>query len=72
MTINSKRFDPDTHYAVEMQPPPAYTHHIKRRYLDIPFANLSLSQKLDIYLPDEGKEPIPGHPVDPRWRFHGL
>jgi acetyl esterase/lipase len=58
MTIN-KRFDPDTHYAVEMQPPPAYTHHFKRRYLDIPYANLSLSQKLDVYLPDEGKEPFP-------------
>jgi acetyl esterase/lipase len=54
-----KRFNPDTHYAVEMQPPPAYTHHIKRRYLDIPYAILSLSQKLDIYLPDEGEGPFP-------------
>ena len=58
MSIN-KRFDPDAHYAVEMQPPAAYTHHIKRRYLDIPYANLTLSQKLDIYLPDEGKGPFP-------------
>lgn len=58
MTVN-KRFDPDIHYAVEMQPPPAYTHHIKRRYLDIPYANISLSQKLDIYLPAEGKGPFP-------------
>lgn len=57
-TIN-KRFDPDTHYAVAMQPPPAYTHHLKRRYLDIPYANLSLSQKLDIYLPDVGEGPFP-------------
>ena len=54
-----KRFDPDVHYAVEMQPPPAYTHHIKRRYLDIPYAMLSLSQKLDIYLPDEVEGPFP-------------
>ena len=54
-----KRFDPNEHYAVEMQPPPAYTHHIKRRYLDIPYAHLSLSQKLDIYLPDEGEGPFP-------------
>ena len=54
-----KRFDPDEHYAVEMQPPPAYTHHISRRYLDIPYANLSLSQKLDIYLPEEGEGPFP-------------
>jgi len=58
MTVQ-KRFDPDTHYAVEMQPPPAYTHHIKRRYLDVPYANLSLAQKLDIYLPDEGEGPFP-------------
>ncbi len=57
--MNPKRFDPDTHYAVEMQPLPANTHHIKRRYLDIPYANLSLSQKLDIYLPDEGEGPFP-------------
>jgi acetyl esterase/lipase len=54
-----KRFDPDEHYAVEMQPPPAYTHHIRRRFLDVPYANLSLSQKLDIYLPDEGEGPFP-------------
>jgi acetyl esterase/lipase len=63
MAINfqttEKRFDPDTHYAVAMQPPPAYTHHITRRYLDIPYASLSLSQKLDIYLPDEGEGPFP-------------
>jgi len=55
----TKRFDPDAHYAVELQPPPANTHHVKRRYLDIPYANLSLSQKLDIYLPDEGEGPFP-------------
>ncbi|CAG0969872.1 Carboxylesterase NlhH [Anaerolineales bacterium] len=55
----TKRFDPGTHYAVAMQPPPAYTHHVSRRYLDIPYANLSLSQKLDIYLPDEGEGPFP-------------
>ena len=63
MKINiEKRFDPDTHYAVVMQPPPAYTHHIKQRYLDIPytpFAKRSLSQFLDIYLPDEGDSPFP-------------
>ena len=60
MNINiKKRFDPDAHYAVAIQPPPAYTHHIKRRYLHIPYANLSLSQALDIYLPDEGEGPFP-------------
>jgi acetyl esterase/lipase len=66
MAINfqttEKRFDPDTHYAVAMQPPPAYTHHITRRYLDVPytpFAERSLSHTLDIYLPDEGEGPFP-------------
>jgi len=66
MAINfqttEKRFDPDTHYAVAMQPPPAYTHYIKRRYLDVPytpFAKRSLSHTLDIYLPDEGERPFP-------------
>ena len=66
MAINfqstKKRFDPDGHYAVAMQPPPAYTHHIKRRYLDVPytpFAKRSLSHTLDIYLPDDGEGPFP-------------
>ena len=59
ITNITKRFDPDTHYAVAMQPPPAYTDYIKKRYLDIPYANLSLSQSLDIYLPDDGKRPYP-------------
>lgn len=60
-TIN-KRFEPNSHYAVVMQPPPAYTHYIQRRYLDvpyIPFADRSLSHALDIYLPDEGDGPFP-------------
>lgn len=58
----TKRFDPDMHYAVAMQPPPAYTHHVERRYLDIPYTPLakrSLSQVLDIYLPNEGEGPFP-------------
>jgi len=66
MAINfqsiSKRFDPDTHYAVAMQPPPAYTHHINRQYLDIPytpFAKRSISHTLSIYLPDNGERPYP-------------
>jgi len=57
--IENKRFNPDNHYAVDLQPPPAYTHNIRRRYLDIPYANISLSQKLDIYLPNEGEGPFP-------------
>jgi acetyl esterase/lipase len=45
-----------------MRPPPAYTHHIKRRYLDVPytpFAERSLFHALDIYLPDDGEGPFP-------------
>jgi len=57
--ITEKRFDPDMHYAVQMQAPPADTHHVKRRYLDIPYARTSMSQMLDIYLPDEGEGPFP-------------
>jgi len=58
MNIN-KRFDPDIHYAVAIQAPTAYTHHIERRFLNIPYANRSLSQSLDIYLPDDGEGPFP-------------
>lgn len=36
--------------------PLADTSYIKRKYLDIPYANNSNAQKLDIYLPDEGKD----------------
>lgn len=32
---------------------------VKRKYLDVPYANQSPSQKLDIYLPDEGEGPFP-------------
>jgi len=33
--------------------------NIKRKWLDIPYADKSNSQKLDIYLPDEGDGPFP-------------
>ena len=33
--------------------------NIKRKWLDIPYANLSLAEKLDIYLPDKGDGPFP-------------
>lgn len=33
--------------------------NIKRKWLDIPYANLSPAEKLDIYLPDEGDGPFP-------------
>jgi acetyl esterase/lipase len=35
------------------------TSHIKRKWLDVPYANKSEAQKLDIYLPDEGEGPFP-------------
>lgn len=54
-----KRFDPDTHYAIQQLHPPVNTEHIKRKFLDVPYAALSPAQKLDIYLPDEGVGPFP-------------
>ena len=39
--------------------PPADVSHILRKWLDLPYAALSPSQKLDIYLPDEGDGPFP-------------
>jgi len=47
------------HYAIQEQPPPVDTSGIQRKFLDIPYANLSDSQKLDIYLPDTGTGPFP-------------
>ena len=39
--------------------PIADVSHIRRKWLDLPYASLSSSQKLDIYLPDEGDGPFP-------------
>jgi len=39
--------------------PPADVSQIRRKWLDLPYAGLSPSQKLDIYLPDEGDGPFP-------------
>lgn len=50
---------PKVHYAVQEAPPPFDTSHIKRKFLNIPYARLSDSQKLDIYLPDTGAGPFP-------------
>lgn len=47
------------HYAIQDAPPRADTTHIKRKFLDIPYAHRSPAQKLDIYLPDEGDGPFP-------------
>jgi acetyl esterase/lipase len=39
--------------------PVADVSHIRRKWLDLPYASLSLTQKLDIYLPDDGDGPFP-------------
>jgi acetyl esterase/lipase len=43
----------------EFAPPPMDTSHIKRKWLDIPYAEKSSAQKLDIYLPNTGDGPFP-------------
>jgi acetyl esterase/lipase len=50
---------PPQHYAIQEAPPRANTEHIKRKFLDIPYAQISPAQKLDIYLPDIGDGPFP-------------
>ncbi len=52
-------FRPKKHYAIPYEAPPANTDHVKRKFLDVPYASLSQAQKLDIYLPDEGEGPFP-------------
>jgi acetyl esterase/lipase len=54
-----KRFDPDTHHAIQQLLLPVNTDHIKRKFLDVPYAPLSPAQKLDIYLPDEDDGSFP-------------
>jgi acetyl esterase/lipase len=49
----------ERHFAISDLPPLANTDHIKRKFLDIPYASMSPTQKLDIYLPDEGDGPFP-------------
>jgi len=39
--------------------PPADVSHIRRKWLDLSYASLSPSQKLDIYLPDDGDGSFP-------------
>jgi len=47
------------HYAIQDQPPMADTRQIRRKWLDIAYADRSASQKLDLYLPNEGDGPFP-------------
>ncbi len=39
--------------------PEADVSHIRRKWLDLPYAPISQAQKLDIYLPEEGDDPFP-------------
>jgi acetyl esterase/lipase len=39
--------------------PEANVSHIRRKWLDLPYADLSPAQKLDIYLPETGDGPFP-------------
>ncbi len=48
-----------THYATAIEPPRADTRRIRRKWLDLAYADRSPSQKLDLYLPDEGHGPFP-------------
>lgn len=56
---SSTNFIPFQHYAIQEAYPPADVRHIRRRFLDIPYAPRSSRQSLDIYLPEEGEGPFP-------------
>ena len=50
---------PDKINEAFFQIPQADVSHIGRKWLDLPYANISNVHKLDIYLPDEGEGPFP-------------
>ncbi|MCU0484832.1 MAG: alpha/beta hydrolase [Anaerolineales bacterium] len=47
------------HYAIPFTIPDAQTDHIQRKMFDLPYADTSQAQKLDIYWPDDGNGPFP-------------
>ena len=51
--------DPPGTVAVETGPPDADVSGIRRKWLDVPYADLSPAQVLDLYLPDVGDGPFP-------------
>ena len=69
---NTKRFDPDSHYAVEMLPPKAYTHHIKRKYLNISYADISLKPNSGYLFAGRRRGTFSCDPFDSRRRIYGL
>jgi acetyl esterase/lipase len=58
--IDQNNPTPSPHYAIQVIHPIANTEHIKRKILDIPYADQSPAQKLDVYLPDDnpGLKPV--------------
>ena len=59
MPIDNRIIDPTVHYAIQEVAPMADTGFVKRKYPDIPYAMVSPSQKLDIYLPEGDSKPFP-------------
>lgn len=49
----------EPHYAISFVIPDAQTEQIACKMFDLPYANLSPAQKLDIYWPAEGNGPFP-------------
>lgn len=52
-------YDPNIRYVLQNTPLPVDSSLVKRKFLNIPYATLSFSQKLDSYLPEEGDGPFP-------------
>ena len=52
-------YDPNAYYAIQYTPIPFDSSLVKRKFLDIPYATLSLSQKLDSYHPHVGDWSFP-------------
>ena len=57
--IDQNNPTPGTHPAIQNIQPTAITDHVKRKFLDIRYANQSPAHKLDIYLPDDSTGPYP-------------
>jgi acetyl esterase/lipase len=56
MTNLAPEIEEDEEFA---PPPPMDTSAIERKWLDLPYADQSSAQKLDLYLPDQGDGPFP-------------
>ena len=52
-------YNPNAHCVIQNTPIPFDSRPVKSKFLDIPYATISFSQKLETYLPDEGDWPFP-------------